>query len=684
MARKSKERKLAEIHDEACKRFDVVIGACEDEREQCLQDRRFVHIPGAMWEGGLGEQFENRPQLESNEALISVIRIFNEYRNNRITADFVGRTGDESEELAELCDGLWRADEIDSASEEAYDNCFDEGTAGGMGAFRLTTQYEDEYDEDNDYQRIRFEPIYDADSCVFFDLNAKKYDKSDARFCYVLTGITREAYVEEYNDDPDEWRRSDLSHYQFDWSDSGLVYVAEYYLVEDVKENIHKYRTIGGDILKFNEDQLTDEKKAELNEVGTIPISVRQVKRRKVHKYILSGGGILEDCGHIAGEHIPIVPYYGRRLYIDGIERISGHVRTAKDMMRLRNMQISVLAERAAQNNDRTPIFTPEQIAGHEVQWSEKAVKKPAFLMLNPIQQMDGSEIAAGPIGFDEPAAISQAEAALLDLSKQEIADLLGRQGAGEEMVANTSGYAVELIQSRLDGQSFLYLSNFAKSIKRAAQIWLSMARVVYNDEERKMKVVDEQDQSDFVEVGRKVLADGKPELEADLSKARFDVAVDVGPASRTKQQAMIKSLIEMLGVIADPADQKVISATIMRNLQGEGLGSIREHFRRQLVQMGVEEPTEAEMEDAAAEQEQQQPDAQNVYLISEAQKNNAQAQKAQADTGKAIAETEHTMAETAKTLAGIDRDDRQQAIDASAAIARALGQGTAAPQAVR
>ena len=675
MAR-TKEQKLAEVHDAALSRFDDVLATCQYEREECLADRRFVHVRGATWEGALGEQFENRPQLETNEASLAVLRIVNEYRNNRITANFVSRTGDDSDELADLCDGLYRADELDSTAEEAYDNAFSEGVSGGMGAFRLRTEYEDEYDEDNDYQRIRFEPIYDADSSVFFDSNAKRYDKSDAKYCFVVTGMSEEAYKAEYDDDPQSWSKN-IRTFDFDWSDGEMVYVAEYYTVQDTTEVVHKYRKVSGDIIKVLDADLDDEKKAEFAEVGTIPVSSKRVKRRKVRKYVLSGGGVLSDEGFIAGEEIPIVPFYGQRVYIDGIERVSGHVRGVKDMIRLRNMQISVIAERAADGGESLPLMTPEQVEGHEVAWANKAVDRPPYLLINAIEGANGEEIPSGPVGYTQPPQVSPAEAALLDVSKQEISDLLGNQQGGDEISANVSGYAVELVQNRLDMQSYIYMSNFAKSVKRAASIWLSIARVIYDDDGRKMKVMDRQDEPKHVEVGRRVLVDGRPEKEADISKARFDVAVDVGPASQTKRQAIIKALTDMLGVIQDPADAKVLSATIMRNMEGEGLASIREHFRQQLVKMGVEEPTEEEAEAMAAAEGQQEPDPQVIYLQTEADKNRAQAAESMADT-------QYKKAKTAETLAGISRADREQAVKAAQAIAQAVGSGTAAPQAVR
>ena len=187
----SQTEKLKRIHADALQEFDEVQSAVRDERKQCLEDRRFYSIAGAMWEGTLGEQFENKPKFEVNKIHLAVIRIINEYRNNRITVDFVSKDGSDDDTLADACDSLYRADEQDSTANEAYDNAFEEAVGGGFGAFRLRAAYEDEEDDEDERQRIRIEPIYDADTCVFFDLQAKRQDKSDATKCWVLTSMTR-------------------------------------------------------------------------------------------------------------------------------------------------------------------------------------------------------------------------------------------------------------------------------------------------------------------------------------------------------------------------------------------------------------------------------------------------------------------------------------------------------------
>ena len=666
MARLTKDQRLANAHYEALIEFDSIQSAMRDERLQCLQDRRFYSISGAQWEGPLADQFENKPKFEVNKVHLSVMRIINEYRNNRITVDFISKEGNEDDSLADACDGLYRADEEDSTADEAYDNAFEEAVGGGFGAWRLRNQYEDEYDDEDDRQRIRIEPIYDADSTVFFDLNAKRQDKSDARSCYVLTAMTREAYIEQYNDDPTSWPK-EISEQFFDWSTPDMVYVAEVYKVEERNETIRIFQTIDGEEERYSQADFEDDETLEetLAAVGTIEVRQKRVKRRKVRKYLMSGGGILEDHGYIAGTEIPIVPVYGKRWFVDNVERCMGHVRLAKDAQRLKNMQLSKLGEISALTPIEKPIFMPEQVAGHETMWAEDNLKNYPYLLVNPVQDANGNEMASGPIGYTKPPQVPAALAGLLQITEQDMQDILGRQEAGEEMVSNISGKAVELIQSRLDMQSFIYMSNMAKAVKRSGEIWLSMARDILVEPGRKMKAVGMQGELSTIELGRPILDEetGEIEYENDLSSAKFDVAVDVGPSSSSKREATVRALVGMIQISQDPETRMVLTAMAMMNMEGEGIGEVRDYFRTKLVQMGVIEPTEEEAAEMMAAMQNQQPDPQSLYLEAEAAKAQAQSVKAQADTEYTMARAEETRAKTIETLASVENDQRESAV---------------------
>ncbi len=664
--------------------FDTIQSTMRDERLQCLEDRRFYSISGAQWEGNLYEQYLNKPKFEVNKVHLAVMRIINEYRNNRITVDFVSKDGTDDDKMADVCDGLFRSDEQDSGANEAYDNAFEEAVGGGFGAFRLRAVYEDEYDEENEKQRIRIEPIYDADTTVFFDLDAKRQDKSDARMCYVLTAMTPDAYREVWEDDPTTWPKG-IEQVAFDWATPDVVYVAEVYRVEEASELIRIFQTLDGQEEKYFERDFEQDPELEtmLEAVGTKEIRQRRVKRRKVRKYIMSGSKVLEDSGYIAGDQIPIIPVYGKRWFVDNVERCMGHVRLAKDAQRLKNMQLSKLGEISALSTVEKPIFTPEQVAGHEMMWSEDNLRNYPYLLLNTVTDANGGETLAGPVGYTKPPQIPPALAGLLQITEQDMSDLLGKPDAAEEVVSNVSGKAVELIQQRLDMQTYIYMSNMAKAVKRCGEVWLSMARDIVVEPGRKMKSVGLGGELSSIEIGKPMLnpKTGEVEYENDLSNAKFDVAVDVGPASATKRSATVRALLGMIQIAPDPETQQVLTSMAMMNMDGEGIGEVRAYFRDKLIKMGVIQPTEQEGEKLLAEmQAAQQPDPQALYLQAAAMEAQAKAGQAQANTEYTLARAEETRAKTVEVLAGIQQKERTNVVNTAKALQETVATGMRQP----
>ena len=680
MARLNKEQRFSNIHQQALVEFDRVQSSVRDERLQCLQDRRFYSIAGAQWEGPLGDQYENKPRFEVNKIHLSVIRIINEYRNNRIAVDFVSKDGEANDKLTETCNGLYRADERDSGAEEAYDNAFEEAVGGGYGAWRLRTAYEDEENDEDERQRIRIEPIYDADSSVFFDLDAKRQDKADAKYCFVIYSMTREAYMAEWNDDPTTWPKV-VHQYEFDWETPDVVFVAEYYRVEETRELVRIFLTIEGEEERyvqadFDADETLEET---LAAVGTVEVRQKRTKRKRVRKYIMSGGGILDDMGYIAGKNIPIVPVYGKRWFVDNVERCMGHVRLAKDPQRLKNMQLSKLGEISALSSIEKPILMPEQVSGHQVMWAEDNIRNYPYLLINPITGPNGETTPAGPLAYTKSPQIPPAMAALLALTEQDMAEILGSTQQADKMVSGISGKAVELIQTRLDMQTFIYMSNMAKAVRRCGEIWLSMSKDIYVEEKRKMKTVGAMEEIGSIELMKPQIDEETGELiyENNLGDALFDVAVDVGPSSSSRRDATVRALTGMMQVTTDPTTQQVLQAMAIMNMEGEGIGDIKEYFRKQLVQMGVLQPTEEEQQQMMEAQANVQQDAQTTYLLAEAAKSQAQAIQAQANTEYTLARSEETKAKTAETISNIDIDQRKSAIETAEKIGEALRPST-------
>ena len=257
------------------------------------------------------------------------------------------------------------------------------------------------------------------------------------------------------------------------------------------------------------------------------------------------------------------------------------------------------------------------------------------------------------------------AMAALLQVTESDMQEILSSNPSGEKMVSNISGKAVEMIQQRLDMHAYIYMSNMAKAIKRSGEIWLSMARDVFIEEGRSVKTMEEAGSVSSVKLMTPNIDQetGEVIFENDLTNAKFDVAVDVGPTSSSKKAATVRALTGMMQVAQDPETLQVLGAMAMMNMEGEGIADVRSFFRRRLVNMGVVKPTEEEMMQMQEQAANAQPDPQTQYMMAAAEQASAEAAKARADTVWTVAKAEETQAKTMKTISEIDEIDQRQAL---------------------
>lgn len=630
-------------------RFDRAYTPQQDVREKCIEATRFARVPGGQWEGAtaagtkLDDRFEKYPKFEINKVATELNRIISEYRNNRITVKF--RPGDKeaSEELANKLNGLFRADYEETDGGEACDNAFDDAATGGFGCFRLTSMLVNEYDPMDERQRIAIEPVYDPSRSVWFDPDAKKYDKSDALWAFCMYSLSPEKYEAEYGKTPPaSLDVTTMTSWEYDWFEPEVVYIAKYYEVRKESVDVISYRQpITGEIATYDSDQIEDIED-ELALAGFQEVARRSVKRRRVYVSVVDGQNFLEKPRRIPGEHIPLIPVYGKRWFIDDIERVEGHIAKAMDPQRLYNLQVSMLADSAAQDPGQVPIFDPEQVRGLEKHWEDRGKKRPAFLVARAPRDKAGNPIGpAAPGSFTPAPQLSPAIATMLQLTSADIQEVTGSSQAMQQMPSNIAQETVNNLMNRADMASFIYLDNMAKSLKRAGEVWLSMAREVYGSD-REVRVVNEDGTDDIALMNAKVVDRQTGQVVAlnDLSTGRYDVTVDVGPSYTARRDATVAALTSVLSTMApqDP-DAGIIRGLIMENMDGEGLDDYKEYNRNKLLTAGIVKPRNAK-EQALVQQAQaaaqSQPDA-NMVLAQ------AQMVAAQAEVQKANNETAQT-----------------------------------------
>ncbi|HIE1319166.1 TPA: portal protein, partial [Pseudomonas aeruginosa] len=457
-----------------------------------------------------------------------------------------------------------------------------------------------------------------------------------------------------------------------------VVYIAKYYEVRKESVDVISYRQpLTGEIATYDSDQIEDIQD-ELAIAGFEEVARRSVKRRRVYVSVVDGQNFLEKPRRIPGEHIPIIPVYGKRWFIDDIERVEGHIAKAMDPQRLYNLQVSMLADTAAQDPGQIPIVGMEQIRGLEKHWEARNKKRPAFLPLREVKDKTGNIIAgATPAGYTQPAVMNQALAALLQQTSADIQEVTGGSQAMQQMPSNVAQETVNNLMNRSDMASFIYLDNMAKSLKRAGEVWLSMAREVYGSD-REVRVVNEDGTDDIALMNAQVVdrQTGRVVALNDLSTGRYDVTVDVGPSYTARRDATVSALTQVLQTMLpqDPM-RPVIQGIILDNLDGEGMDDFKEFNRKQLLTTGAVKPRnqkEQEIVQQAQMAAQNQPDPNMVLAQAQMVAAQAEAQKAQNETAQvqikafsAQQDAQLSQAQVVKTLVDAKATDAKSVQDA-------------------
>lgn len=618
-AEETSNAKLREVHSRAMHRFDAASEPQAEIRAHAILCRRFISVPGAMWEGPWGEQFENSVRVEIDKLSKGVDKIVTDYRANRIVPDFrpSGRNSDAT--TADTLDGIHRADSYHFKAQQARDNAFEEAAAGGFGAYRLVNELADPYDKSSDEQRIN--PgmlIADADQRVYFDPNSKLYDKSDAKWGIVLTAVAKETFEEEYPGKASDWPVPKL-RYNYEWFTPSVVVKAEYYEVEEKPDELLIFtHRLTNEEQRWWKDEIGPSDIADLKSQGYVAKTQKRLRKR-VHKYVMSGAEVLEDNGYIAGTEIPIVPVYGKRWFVDNQERFRGHVSKRMDAQRNYNAMVSKLAETNALAPREKPIFDPEQLPPPlQDLWENQERDRHPYALANALRDSNGNIVVSGPIGKIEPPVLPPVTAILLQIAAGDLSE--ETDDGADEVVANTSAEAMDIAASRVDAKSEIYLDNMRQSVQREGEIYWSMCRDVYFEEGRSVETMSEDGED-----GEAILSEpytdrtGRFMIRNDFSQGKYKCIVTVSEATATRRDKTVKQSLNIAEMAAQAQDEELAQIALrmaVMNQDGEGMSDFQQWARKSLVAKGVIQPNEEEKRQMEQAQEQQQQPDPEVQLV--------------------------------------------------------------------
>ena len=647
-----------------------------EQREAANEDMRFIHVKGGQWEDWLYDSDDNRVRMEFDLVADFLSRFLARFDTNPVGVDFKPDDAATSDDDAELLNGLYRSDFRINSGAVALDNAIEEAATCGIGAFKLATEFEDEEDPENENQRIEWRPIYNAYNVVYWDPAAKRIDKKDARYCHVLEQYTKDSFEAQYPNAkpisayvPDNWHYS-LGSYNNLLPE--LVFVASRYEVKNVVEPFFVYNNFeSGEVETYSKEKhAAEEGRLRASEVHRF-VRKRNIKRRTVEKSVFNGDEFLEEPRRVVGKHIPVVPVYGHRVYVDGSEYYRGLVRRLKDPQRAFNVNVSQLAENAASAGQEVPIFAREQMESDDVKgiWAKK--NNQPYLIVDPLEDANGNPVAQGPIGYNKPAQLDASTQGLLQIIPQYMRETTG--GAPQETLnPDASGKAIKALMEREDAKTVTVVKNIKDAVRWSGEVYQSMAAEVYATP-RAIRITGKDDTIKSVNL-MEMTVDPKTRLVIEtntLQNKRFRAYPDIGPQYDTLREETVenaKGAIEALS--GTPAGQAYIPALIgvmIENSTGVGMDALKRLNRRNMLMQGLIQPESEEDMEMLQQiaQQQQQPDPQQLLIAAAAQQQQAEAQNLQASAAQKLADARKKEAETVEIYTDIGNNETRLVLDA-------------------
>ena len=577
-------------------------------------------------------------------------RILGELWSNPVGITFKGSDG-AGEDAAETLTGMYRTDML--RSEEAIETALQDQVDCGFGAFRFVTEYESKFDDLNNYQRIIAEPINEANNVVYFDSNAKKKDKSDARWCAIITTFTEkgwERYADEMgidyeaNKEPRPFRSSQRSDAIFWRSKTDEIKVAEFYSKEKKRERVLIFEDPLGQTKAVYQREVKDVID-DMERAGFVKVGEKMKERWVVTKEIVTGEKVLKKQ-RIPGEHIPIIPLYGDWSRVEGREIWRGIYHDAQDGQRLHNFTMSYMADIVAKGPRQKPVYFPGQIQGFEYMHSAAGADNNfPYLLMNEVSPITEMPYPQGPASYIEPPQLPQAAAAMLEFTRRSVDDVTGGALSQEQMMSGqvTEGQ-INSAQSAQNMETFLYQNSFALAMKQAGRVYASMASELY-DVPREAVTTQPDGTESSVTVMETVFDEetGQEVIINDITKGKFEVYADVGPNFQSQKDEARSEMRELYTALQGTPEGEMVLLTYFTLMEGPKTDHLKAYARKRLVMQGLMDPDTDEEKQMLqqASQQQQQPDANMVMAMAEQMKAEADMAGVQSSAQKDQAQTQ-------------------------------------------
>lgn len=571
-ARDEEER----IVREARERFRQITDWEADFRQQFVADVRFANAdadnhwqwPDDLWQG---RDDQNRPSLTVNKTRQHCLQIINDAAMNKPEIKINPVSDEATKESAEIFQGICRHIEYASNATTAYQTATEHQVQGGIGWWRIDTDWEHE----NSFQQAIFiRRIKDAMS-VYLDPDCKEVDGSDARYAFVVDDVPRDKFELKYPEYAEFIPDIGFGMIDGGWVDEDHVRVAEYFRKSQEPDVLHQLP----DGTSLRESELATA--AMRMQLRATAIRSRDILSDKVEKFLIVGGRIV-DHGEWAGIYIPLVRVIGEEAIVEGRLERKGHVRALKDPQRIYNYWTSAGVESVALQSKTPWVAAAESVENFQQVWDTANTENHAVL---PFNARDDAGQPLPPPQRTDPPQMGQAYVQGIQIAQNEMMLVSGQyqptMGQPSPQM-ETSGRAIALRQRAGDISTYHYIDNLATAIRFTGRILIDLIPKIY-DTRRVLKILNVDGSIDRVQLDpsapqalTSVEAPTAPQQfgpqptpqqlmqQATLrifnpNIGRYEVQADVGPNYQTRRQEafnaftqVIQSAPQMLNIAGD------------------------------------------------------------------------------------------------------------------------------------
>jgi hypothetical protein len=478
------EKLLKEIRDN----FDKDMAEWRPIRDEATTDMRYV--AGDPWDPieRKARKDEGRLCLSFDELGQYINQLVNSVKQNKRAIKVIPAGNGASDKTAEMRAGLIRQIEYRSNAQSAYTTGFENAVQRSYGFWRVITKYKDPRKTAD--RELRIQRIPNPDT-VLLDQFCKEADCSDMEHAFVLESYTEEEFARKWpNAEKKSFDSADMALAPA-WIKAGRVQVAEYWKVKHNKRVVADFPD--GSVQPLDEigSPAYDPKTRTLALSGAPPIQVigvREIDERSVCQYITNGVEILEE-NDWPGTLIPIVPVYGKELYIDrgaGAKReLMSLIRLARDPLTLYCSYRTQQAE-TAKMSPMTPWVGYEGQFDTETDWATLHKIPTAYAEVKAMLDASGQAVLPLPQRqtYDPPIQSLELGA---EAARRAIQAAMGINALPTAAQRNNekSGVALERISTQSAQGSFHFIDNFDIALELTGRILNELIDSVYDTEGR-------------------------------------------------------------------------------------------------------------------------------------------------------------------------------------------------------